>query len=83
VKSEECFGCLTCVSRCPAEGALDLTAGTGKKNRVVQPWLFPLLIALFYLVIGIGIVTDNWHSKIPTEEYQRLIPELQKEYIKQ
>ena len=83
VKSEECFGCLTCVSRCPAEGALDLTAGIGKKVRIVQPWLFPVfLIALFYLVIGIGIVTDNWHSKIPYEEYQRLIPEVQKDFMK-
>jgi polyferredoxin len=83
VKSEECFGCLTCVSRCPAEGALDLTAGAGKKVRVVQPWLFPaVLIVLFYLVIGIGMATDKWHSKIPYEEYQRLIPEVQKEYMK-
>ncbi len=83
VKSEECFGCLTCVSRCPAEGALDLTASAGKKVRIVKPWLFPvLLIALFYLVIGIGVVTDNWHSKIPYEDYQRLIPEVQKDYMK-
>lgn len=83
VKSEECFGCLTCVSRCPAKGALDLTAAAGKKVRVAQPWLFPLvLIALFYLVIGIGVATDNWHSKIPYEEYQRLIPEVQKIYMK-
>lgn len=81
VKSEECFGCLTCVSRCPAKGALDLTAGIGKKVRVIQPWLFPvILIALFYLVIGIGVLTNNWHSKIPYEDYQQLIPELQKEY---
>ena len=83
VKSEECFGCLTCVSRCPAEGALNLTASAGKKVSVVKPWLFPvLLISLFYLVIGIGVVTDNWHSKIPYEEYQRLIPEVQKDYMK-
>jgi polyferredoxin len=83
VKSEECFGCMTCVSRCPAKGALDLTAGVGKKVRVVQPWLFPVvLIALFYLVIGIGVVTDKWHSKIPYEEYQRLIPEVQKDFMK-
>jgi len=83
VKSEECFGCLTCVSRCPAAGALELTAGAGKKVRVMQPWLFPvLLIALFYLVIGIGVVTDKWHSKIPYEDYQQLIPEVQKEYMK-
>jgi Pyruvate/2-oxoacid:ferredoxin oxidoreductase delta subunit len=84
VKSEECFGCLTCVSRCPAKGALDLTAGAGKKVRVVQPWLFPVvLIALFYLVIGIGMVTDTWHSKLPYEEYQRLIPQVQQDHSEQ
>lgn len=83
VKSEDCFGCLTCVSHCPAEGALDLTASAGKKVRVVKPWLFPiLLIVLFYLVIGIGVLTDKWHSKIPNEDYQVLIPEVQKEYLK-
>ena len=81
VKSAECFGCMTCVSRCPAEGALDLTLSTGKKVHVLKPWLFPLLlIVLFSLVIGIGVVTDNWHSKIPYDEYQRLVPEVQKEY---
>jgi ferredoxin len=81
VKSEECFGCMTCVSRCRAEGALDLTVKTGKKTRVVQPWLFPaILIVLFYLVIGIGMAADKWHSKIPYEDYQQLIPEVQKEY---
>ncbi|HXY62484.1 MAG TPA: 4Fe-4S binding protein, partial [Nitrospirota bacterium] len=81
VKSEECFGCMTCVSRCPAKGAIDLTARTGKKVTIVKPWLYPLiLIVLFYLVIGIGKLTDNWHSKIPDEEYQRLIPQVQQEY---
>jgi len=71
------------VSRCPAEGALDLTASAGKKVSVVKPWLFPiLLIALFYLVIGIGVVTDNSHSKIPYEDYKVLIPEAQKDYMK-
>jgi polyferredoxin len=81
VKSEECFGCLTCVSRCPAEGALDLTVAGRKKARTVKPWLLPvILILLFYLVIAIGMVTGTWHSKIPYEDYQQLIPEVQKEY---
>jgi len=81
VKSEECFGCLTCVSRCPSEGALDLSLRTGRKVRTITPWLYPvILVILFYLVIGIGMATDNWNSKIPYEEYQRLIPEVQKEY---
>ncbi len=84
VKSEECYGCMTCVSRCRSDGALDLSCKIGKKSRLVKPWLFPvILIVLFYLVIGIGMATDHWKSKIPYEEYQRLIPEVQKEYAKQ
>ncbi len=83
VKSEECFGCLTCVSRCPAEGALDLSLRTGRKVRTLSPWLYPaLLLILFYLVIGSGMATDKWNSKVPYEEYQRLIPDVQKEYVK-
>jgi polyferredoxin len=81
VKSEECFGCMTCVSRCPAEGALDLSVRPAKKAHIIKPSLYPLiLIVLFYLVIGIGMAAGKWHSQIPYEEYQRLIPEVQKEY---
>jgi len=84
VASEECFGCMTCVSHCPSEGALDLTVRAGKKSSVVRPWLFPvILVTLFYLIIGIGVLTDNWQTKIPYEEYQRIIPEVQKEYSRQ
>lgn len=83
VKSEECFGCMTCVSRCPAPGAIDLTVSVGKKVNIVKPWFFPIiLIVLFYLAIGIGMVTDNWRSKIPYEEYQRLLPDVRKNYLK-
>jgi len=83
VKSAECFGCMTCVSRCPSKGALELTVGSGKKSRAVKPWLFPVvLIVLFYLIIGIGMTTDNWHSKVPYEDYQALIPAVQKDYMK-
>ncbi len=81
VKTAECFGCLTCVSRCPAPGALELTLRAGPRVRTVSPYLFPVvLIILFYLIIGLGMATDNWKSKVPYEEYQRLVPEVQKEY---
>jgi polyferredoxin len=81
VRSAECFGCLTCVSRCPSEGALELTLRAGPKVRTVNPYVFPVvLIILFYLIIGLGMVTDNWKSKIPYEEYQRLVPQVEKEY---
>ena len=82
VKSAECFGCLTCVSRCPAEGALELSLRTRGKVRTIKPWLYPvLLLILFYLVIGIGMATDNWNSKVPNQEYQQLIPDVQKDYL--
>ncbi len=84
VASAECFGCLTCVSRCKAAGALDLTVTAGKKTSVVKPWLFPIaLLALFYLVVGLGMATGKWHSKVPEEDYKQLIPEVQKEYSQQ
>ncbi|MDA8433042.1 MAG: 4Fe-4S binding protein [Nitrospiraceae bacterium] len=76
VSSAECFGCLTCVSRCRAEGALDLTAGVSTKRKALNPHLYPLLLILvFYLIIGGGMLAGKWHSRLSDEEYQRLIPE--------
>ncbi len=81
VKSEECYGCLTCVSRCRAEGALEVRFKAGKKELSLKPWMVPIaLVALFYLVVGIGMLTGNWKSKIPYDEYKSLIPDVQKEY---
>jgi len=77
VTSGECFGCMTCVSRCPAPGALDMTIKAGSRLTVLKPAYYAiLLVALFYLVIGIGVLTGNWHSQIPYEEYQRLVPQV-------
>lgn len=74
ISSAECFGCMTCVSHCPSEGALGITIGTGRKRKPFQPYLYPaVLIILFYFVIGLGMVTGNWHSKMPYEEYRRVI----------
>ncbi len=74
ISSAECFGCMTCVSHCPSEGALGITIGTGRKRKPFQPYFYPaVLIILFYFVIGLGMVTGNWHSKMPYEEYRRVI----------
>jgi polyferredoxin len=77
IKSGECFGCMTCVSRCPAPGALDMTVKAGKQVSILKPALYAvLLVALFYLIIGIGVLTGKWHSQLPYEEYQRLVPQV-------
>jgi polyferredoxin len=79
VNSPECIGCLTCVSYCPSAGALDMSVKAGKIRRSLAPYLYPvILIAVFYLVIGLGMATGKWHSQIPYEEYQRIIPEISK-----
>ncbi len=75
VSSPECFGCLTCVSRCPSEGALDITLKTGKNRKVFNPYFYAaILVVIFYFIIGAGMLTGNWHSRISDAQYRELIP---------
>jgi len=73
VRSPECTGCLTCVSHCPAKGALDVSL---MKRKTVNPVLFAfLIIAVFFGSIGIAKLTGKWHSTVTYEEYQRIVPQ--------
>jgi len=73
VMSPECTGCLTCVSHCPAKGALDMSF---TKSRVLHPLVFAILvIALFFGAIGIGKIADRWNSAVTYEQYKRIIPQ--------
>jgi len=69
--SEECIGCLRCVSSCPKPEALQLRLKGGK---MVPGMLFAALVVLFF--VGgtmVGRMTGHWHSSIDKSEYQRLI----------
>ena len=71
VCSEECIGCLRCVSSCPRPEALQLRLKGGK---AVSGMLFAALVmALFVGGSFVGRVTGHWHSSIDSSEYQRLI----------
>lgn len=76
VNSPECIGCLSCVSRCPEQGAISMTFKVRNYVRSGR-WLnliYPLLVVVFfYLIISFGALTDHWQSKIPLEEYQRIL----------
>ena len=73
VRSPECTGCLTCVSHCPAKGALDVAF---TKKKVLNPVLFVVLIlVLFFGAIGIGKLTGKWNSVVTYEEYKQIIPQ--------
>jgi len=74
VGSAECFGCLTCVSHCPADGALDITVKAGRRRIAFGLLIYPAaLLLLFYLVVGAGFFSGKWHSKMPPAEYARII----------
>ncbi|MCK4911435.1 MAG: 4Fe-4S binding protein, partial [Thermodesulfovibrionales bacterium] len=73
VISPECTGCLSCVNSCPTKGALDI----GTKKRVIAPQYFAVVVLLaFFGAVGLGMATDNWNSKMPKEEYARIVPRL-------
>lgn len=73
ISSPECTGCLTCVSRCPAKGALDMSFS---KRRVLNPLVFAILIiGLFFGAVGIGKIADRWNSAVTYEQYKRTIPQ--------
>jgi len=73
VRSPECTGCLTCVSHCPANNALDISLA---RKKALHPVLFAcLVVAVFFGGIGIARLTGKWHSAVTYEEYQRIIPQ--------
>ncbi len=73
VRSPECTGCLTCVSHCPAKGALDISLA-GKK--AVNPAFAAfVVVVLFWGSIGMAKLTNHWYSAVSYKEYQRIIPQ--------
>ncbi|ABQ24922.1 4Fe-4S binding protein [Geotalea uraniireducens] len=72
VFSEECIGCLRCISHCRAEGALEMKL-TGRKV-VVNGLLFAVLVVLLFLGgTQVGKATGHWRTAITKDDYARLI----------
>ncbi|GFO59852.1 (Fe-S)-binding protein [Geomonas silvestris] len=73
VKSEECIGCLRCVSSCPKPEALQVRLKGGK---VVSGAVFAaVVVGVFIGSTLLARITGHWHTSIPKAEYQRLINE--------
>jgi len=72
VRSPECLGCLTCVSGCPAPGALN-AAMPGR--RIVSPALCAALVAVvLWGVIAAARITGHWEAGVNAADYLRIIP---------
>jgi hypothetical protein len=44
-------------------------------KRPLAAWVFPAVVVLLFVVgIGAGMVSGHWHSSLGYADYQRLIP---------
>ena len=74
VRSAECTACLSCVSVCPAEGALDLKSWLARRS-VVPAWAVAAGIAILFLgIVGYARAAGYWHTSLPDSTYFELIP---------
>ncbi|MFN3740340.1 MAG: 4Fe-4S binding protein [Thermodesulfovibrionales bacterium] len=75
IHSPECTGCINCVSYCPSKGCLEMTFA----GRSVSPLLFIAgLLSLFFGLILLAKVTDNWKSHISAFELIEIMPFIDK-----
>lgn len=74
IASPECIGCLTCVSRCPAPGALDAALPRGV---VIPPRVYAVavVVVFFGLLLAAGL-SGHWRTGVGGAEYLRLVPSL-------
>jgi polyferredoxin len=75
ISSPECMGCLTCVENCPQPGALRLSLPWWQK--AIGRRAFALLVlGLFFLGVGAGMLTGHWETNLTYQDYLWLITPL-------
>lgn len=72
VTSPECLGCYQCVSDCQVEGALEMKLG--RKSRVKPVWFATGILVVFLGIVLGARLTGHWHTELPEEIYQELVP---------
>ena len=74
IRSAECTACMTCVSVCPALGALDLKMGLGRHTVVSPAWVAAAITAIFMGTMIYARVMGYWDTNLPDSVYFELIP---------
>jgi polyferredoxin len=75
VRSPECTGCMTCVSRCPAKGALDVALPVGRRRKVIEPKAVAVVVVIAYFaLVWAAMGAGHWGSAVTDAEYRALVP---------
>jgi polyferredoxin len=76
VRSDECFGCLSCVAACPVPRALRVETPR-PFARAVRPVAFAAIVAgLFFGGILLAKVSGDWQTSVGHDEYTQRVKEL-------
>ncbi|MBK7104754.1 MAG: 4Fe-4S binding protein [Ignavibacteriae bacterium] len=71
VISDECTTCMSCVDVCPVKDTLELKSIYTKK-KVSKKVIAIGVVAIYFAIITIGMISGNWQNEIPKEKYLKL-----------
>jgi polyferredoxin len=73
VRSDECFGCLSCVAACPVPRALRVETPAPWRRAVRPAAVLAVVVGVFVGGILLARATGHWKSGITEEEYARRV----------
>jgi polyferredoxin len=71
VISDECSSCLSCVDACPVKDTLQVRSLVGRK-KISKKYVAAGIVILYFLLIGIGMISGYWKNNVTKEEYLTL-----------
>lgn len=72
VTNPECSGCLDCVIACPQSKTLRF--GLTRKHHTWSPFRLGVFVfGLFVVFYLAAVVTGNWHSQLPADDFRQLL----------
>lgn len=75
VYSDECTSCLSCVDVCPVKDALYVENIVNKKKFQKRQMGF-IVVVVFMIIAGIGMLTGNWQNTINKNDYLFLFQDI-------